>query len=332
MTEDALFLPSGYANMSAIIESPAPFIFVIGGRGTGKTYGAAEACRGKYAGRSLWIRRRAQEIDAMKSGEPFGNVPSFAGCKWKGSKEASYVIGSDGERILPVIPFATSGNVTGLNLEHVELVVFDEFIGKAGSVPIANEFLIWSQLYESINRNRELIGRAPVKMLHLSNSDSLNSEILIELELVPVIVRMRSEGVRIWESPDGLLQIYDFSGSPISDGKRGTALYRLTAGSKFAGMALDNSFAFDDFSDVKRRPIKEYNPLFSVDGKVTLYIHKRRSELYASRHRSGNVPDYPSTKEGRRDLLRAFPYLHEALAEGCLYESIECKYLIQKIL
>ena len=35
-----LYESSGYANMPAIIETDTPFILSIGGRGTGKTYGA----------------------------------------------------------------------------------------------------------------------------------------------------------------------------------------------------------------------------------------------------------------------------------------------------
>ena len=329
---DNRFLPNGYANMAALLESPAPFVFAIGGRGTGKTYGAAAWCMEHARGRFGWIRRRDKEISTMKAGAPFGNVPSFAGCVWKGTKEATYIRTEDGELVCPVLPWATSGNVTGLDLEYLDILVFDEFIPKAGAVPFGDEFAIWSALLETVGRNRELHGRPPVKVLHISNSDSLNSELLISLELVPVIVRMRSQGITTWTSEDGLVEIWDFAGSPVSDQKRGTALYKLIGGSQYAGMALDNEFAYDDFSDVRRRPIREYNPLFTVGGKVTLYIHKRRDELYASRHRSGSVPDYTPDAAGRRELLRDFPYIHEALAEGVLYESIECKYLLQKIL
>lgn len=329
---DPRFLSDGWVNMAGLLECPSPFLFAIGGRGTGKTYGAAEWCFLHERGRFAWIRRRDKEISTMKAGAPFGNVPVYEGCVWKGTKEATYVRDADGELVCPVLPWATSGNVTGLDLEYVNTMVFDEFIPKKGAVAIPDEFDIWSALLETVGRNRELSGRPPVKVLHISNSDSLNSELLIRLELVPVIVRMRAEGIKTWTSEDGLVTIWDFSGSPVSEAKRQTALYKLIGGTKYAGMALDNDFAFDDFSDVKRRPIREYNPLFSVGGMVTLYIHKRRDELYASRHRSGDVPDFQPDAQGKRELLKLFPYIHEAVEEGVIYESIECKYLLAKIL
>lgn len=332
MMNDDRFLPSGYVNMAPLLTGSAPFVFAIGGRGTGKTYGTAAWLRQNASGRFAWIRRRDNEISTMKAGAPFGNVPGYEGCVWKGSKEATYIREDSGDLVCPVLPWATSGNVTGLDLSYLDYLVFDEFIPKKGAVAFKDEFDIWSALQETVGRNRELEGRPPLKTVHISNSDSLNSELLIRLELVPVIVRMRAEGVRIWTSPDGLVEIRDYSDSDISQAKRETSLYRLIAGSQYAKMALDNEYAFDDFSDVRRRPVREYKPLFTVGGMVTLYIHKHRDELYASRHRSGDVPDFTPDAQGRKELLRLFPYIHEAVAEGVTYESIECKYLLTKIL
>lgn len=330
--DDVRYLANGYANMAGLLLSPAPFVFAIGGRGTGKSYACADWLRRNASGRFAWIRRRDKEVSTMKAGPPFANVPSFAGCVWKGTKEASYVRDADGELVCPVLPMATSGNVTGLDLSFIDYMVYDEFIPKAGAVPFADEFTIWNSLQETVGRNRELEGRPPLKTVHVTNSDSLNSELLIRLELVPVIVRMRTEGRTTWTSPDGLVEIWDFSDSPISELKKETALYRLIAGTDYARMALDNEFAFDDFSDVRRRPIREYNPLFSIDKRATVYVHKSRDELYVSRHRSGDVPDYPATPAGKRQLYQDIPYIREALAEGVIYESIECKYILQSIL
>ena len=52
------FLESGYADIESILSVGVPFIFLIGGRGTGKTYGAL-----KYAvthKRKIMLMRRTQ--------------------------------------------------------------------------------------------------------------------------------------------------------------------------------------------------------------------------------------------------------------------------------
>ena len=41
----SLFLDNGFVNMPRLFASRLPFIFVVGGRGTGKTYGALEYVR-----------------------------------------------------------------------------------------------------------------------------------------------------------------------------------------------------------------------------------------------------------------------------------------------
>ena len=40
MNKEVLYLKSGYLNYSEVLDSGVPFIFIVGGRGTGKTYGA----------------------------------------------------------------------------------------------------------------------------------------------------------------------------------------------------------------------------------------------------------------------------------------------------
>ena len=36
----SLYLPSGYLNAASLFSDPSPFVFMIGARGIGKTYGA----------------------------------------------------------------------------------------------------------------------------------------------------------------------------------------------------------------------------------------------------------------------------------------------------
>ena len=45
-----LYLDSGYLNAKWVIDLPYPFVFCVGGRGTGKTYGALDTCVQEYPG------------------------------------------------------------------------------------------------------------------------------------------------------------------------------------------------------------------------------------------------------------------------------------------
>ena len=62
------YLPSGYVDMAKIIEQPYPFIFLIHGRGTGKTYGACKYVLDKGE-KFVYLRRTQTEADLCSSAE-----------------------------------------------------------------------------------------------------------------------------------------------------------------------------------------------------------------------------------------------------------------------
>ena len=63
-----LYQRNGYANMPDIIESETPFVLTIGGRGTGKTYGAI-----KYLLESgtlfIYLRRTDAQMQLVSKAE-----------------------------------------------------------------------------------------------------------------------------------------------------------------------------------------------------------------------------------------------------------------------
>ena len=58
-----LYTPDGWVDIPAILACGMPFIFCVGGRGTGKTYGALKQARAESDpdNRFLLMRRRNQE-------------------------------------------------------------------------------------------------------------------------------------------------------------------------------------------------------------------------------------------------------------------------------
>ena len=67
----SLYLDNGYVNAREWFEDPATFIFAIGGRGTGKTFGALEYLTNpeNSAGKFVYMRRSQSQIDACKLAE-----------------------------------------------------------------------------------------------------------------------------------------------------------------------------------------------------------------------------------------------------------------------
>ena len=74
----SLFLDNGFVNMPRLFASRLPFIFVVGGRGTGKTYGALEyvrkqALEGK---KFIYMRRTQDQVDKISQDDfsPFKSI------------------------------------------------------------------------------------------------------------------------------------------------------------------------------------------------------------------------------------------------------------------
>ena len=63
----SFYLDSGYVDINKIMNLPYPFIFVLGGRGTGKTYGVCKYLLEHPEDKFMYLRRMQQEADAISN-------------------------------------------------------------------------------------------------------------------------------------------------------------------------------------------------------------------------------------------------------------------------
>jgi hypothetical protein len=169
-----------------------------------------------------------------------------------------------------------------------------------------------------------LNGGRPVQTFLLSNSNSLNSPLLAALDLVKVVARMEDKGQQEYINPERGIAIFLLLDSMISERKRDTALYRATAGTDFAAMALDNEFAYDDLSDVKSLPLKGFKLKMQVG---PYYIYQADRFLYVSSHAQGTPASvYEDTEIDKRRFVREHPaFLQKILKHKLRYESFQAK-------
>ena len=75
-----MYLESGYINMEEILKNDYTFVFIAGGRGTGKTYGGLLSLlhmQNEYKiNRFMYLRRTQKEVDAVSSNStlPFKKI------------------------------------------------------------------------------------------------------------------------------------------------------------------------------------------------------------------------------------------------------------------
>lgn len=328
MTEKDLFLPNGYIDMKGVLEKcGTPFILMLGGRGTGKTYGATQIIHDTGKG-NLWLRRLQTQCDLITTQEfsPFKSINNECGYDinlFKFSKYNSMIADTDVNENGKIIPakdscygytaaLSTFANVRGADFSGTERIFYDEFVPEKRENPIVDEGDALLNLYETINRNRELKGFSPVTMVCMSNSTDAANPIFRKLLIVDEAMTMREKGIQLKINKKRGYTLIVFKETKIGSQKRDTALYRLAQGTGFAESAIENKFSNNKPTNLASRNIAEYTPFVRV-GELTLYKHKSKKLFYCTTFKSGSPPFY----EGEGKGLSAFQLLYA----GMLYKA-----------
>lgn len=300
--------------MGRMIELGTTFIFMVGARGTGKTYGAMKAViedKMKF----LYLRRTKTESDLVKTGiaNPFKVINRDLGTNIEPERGMYFFPFKNNDEIIGYgAALSTFSNIRGVDFSDVEIILYDEFIPEKTARPIKEEFSAFTNMYETVNRNRELQNREPVKVVCMANSNKLDNPIFLGLEIVNRVAHMMQKKIEVYNDFSKELTVYMLMKSPISDLKRKTALYKLTAGNDFQRMALDNMFDLNNEA-IRPAPIREYIPAVKV-GELCIYRHKSRKEYYVSCVMSGTFQKVYTTSD--IDLAR---FLHNHIVIFDMY-------------
>lgn len=330
-----LYDENGYFNFKAVQALGIPFNFIIGGRGTGKTYGALSAML-EDKETFMFTRRKQTQVDLLSDPalSPFKVINTDFCCNIQPAKIGKNISGfydceedgkPEGVPIGYLTALKTFTNVRGFDASDVTTWIFDEFIPEPHDVKIKNESSAFLNMYESMNRNRELNGRKPIQCFCLSNSDSLNSEILDAFGLVEIIERMQKKGKTYRISGDKLTGVFLLSDSEISKKKEQTVLYRAAKNSVFAEVALDNKFRDVESGDIISRNISDYTPV-CVIGDVVVYKHKTRRSFYVTQHLAGSPPVFSVNDVDKKRFRQSYNYIVTAiLLHNVEFENYSCK-------
>ena len=272
------------------------FNFIIGGYGIGKTYSAIERAVLSYPGHFLYLRNTREQLQESCGG--FGN-PFKKWCQNNNrdimmKMEKSHAViteQTESERLVLGwgANLSTFENLRGVDLSSCMYGLLDEFIENRTFT--FDQFKAFVRMYETVNRNREILNEEPFKVVLLSNAQRLGNPILRGFNLIPIIENMQKTGQRTAVVNNGTVRI-DLPFSEVSDAKKDTALYKATEGALFQREALNNNFINDSFTGVKKININEYTPMVAIDD---IYIYKHKSEvLYYACSVQANVKKYNS--------------------------------------
>lgn len=260
------------------------FFIFIGERGTGKTYpilkGLLTDTLISYKP-FIYLRTTNEELKTVANGtdNPFKvlnrDLDLNIQCKPIGGGKYGFFNCDEEGKAIQIICYcmclSTVGKFRGSDYSDVNFIFWDEFINTTGTKnQFTNQtFNLLTNFYETVNRNRELNNEEPVTCIMAGNSNTLIDNVLMSLDLVDIIIKMKEDNEHYYYNYERGLYLELMENEEYRKAKSQTSLYRLTKGTQFEKMALYNEFAYDSLTGIINKDTKinynEYVPLFSYD-------------------------------------------------------------------
>lgn len=313
-----MYLDSGYLNAKDLLDSEYTFQCLVGARGIGKTYGYLKELM-KRPGKFILLRltQAEAELVATEEANPFKPLGENYGerVKFKKVDKNSTAFFLDGELKGLVMALSTFAKVRGADFSDYDVILFDEFIPEKHIKKISHAGEALKNCYETVNRNRELQGGEPVKLIMMANAMNFNNDILIEFKLTNVIRKMQEHKQQFFFDEERSLMMAYPQNSPISERKKETALYKLSG--RYNDMALNNEFREYYGGNVRSLNLKGFKGKI-IFGDMCFYrsLNADRS-WYVTTTAKGTFPEqYTNTDYEQMQFIKKHIIFHDLYLQG----------------
>lgn len=290
MTGQKTALP--YYDFSKLWSHNGYYNFVLGARGTGKTYGAKKKAISdaiKKGHEFIYLRRHKAELIKSKNSffadvyEEFpeydfrvnGMVAEYAPIESRddGKQRKWYLIGY-------FVALSTAGTQKSVAFPKVRLIIFDEFIIMKGAIHyLPNEANLFNEFYSTVDRYK-----AKTRALFLANSTSIDNPYFIEWDITP------DPGQEWIVAHDGFIVCHFHDSSVFAGAVFETPFGKFIKGTEYADYAVSNEFGDNDLMlIVDKTPTARYKwSIETAKGTFAIWFDVRESQFYVTRKRPGN--------------------------------------------
>ena len=266
---------------------------IVGGNSTGKTYGTLWY-EYKNNRRFAFVKRTNDDVDILCATNKRADLSPFKAINRDkkidvGCAKVTKGIGAfynrkdgevDGEPIGYVMSLNAVGSVKGFDVSDIKDIVFDEFIPQPWERTDRKEGDKTLVLYRTISRDREHRGEEPLRLICLANATKINNPLFETLELTDKVALMKEKG-EVYNYDRGIMIHLLDDMEDFRNTEEKTQIMQAMKNTDWGRMALDNDFAYDDFSCVGHTSIKGYKPLYGFSYKSkTWYVYNREQRFY----------------------------------------------------
>lgn len=272
---------------------------IIGGRNTGKTYSCLKSC---YLNNRpfVFIKRTIEDVSLLCEHKdnkemkfdlsPFksinrdlkSNVRAFQLKKGLGG---FYKCNEDDEPVgAPIgyiIGLSAVSKYKGFDLSDCDWIIFDEFIPQPWDRINRKEGEQLMDLYKTVSRDREHRGKPALKLICLANATKISNPVCNILEITDKLVDMQVTNKSYFEDENRGIFVHQIKDNiDFIEKEKQSQIYKAMAGTEWGKMALQNEFAYDDFTAVRRSNLKGFIPLIAIKYKSKTYYIYNKEGLY----------------------------------------------------
>lgn len=317
---------------------------IVGGRNTGKTYSTLRYCVDHNI-KFVYVKRTIKDVEMITAGHKIGqkfdeNAPDIDFSPFKAlNRDFNYNIRAFGipkvegvagfwkcdgtcqpvgTPIAYVVALSAVASVKGFDLSDCDWIVFDEFIPQPWERVSRSEGSQIMELYKTVGRDREHRGLAPLKLIALANAVSISNPLMNIVEVTDQFAMMQAGADCIQYVPDRLILLHQIlDNDAFQDKEKDSAIYKAMGQTNWGQMAFENKFAYDDFTSVDKRNLKEYKPRCEIIYKREhWYVYQKNADFYMCRSRHQGMQVYDLNKEN--DQKRFYWEWAMDLRESCI--------------
>lgn len=335
-----LYLENGYLNFDWVFSKNYPYIFMVGAKSIGKTYGCLLYAL-EHNLKFIYLRRTQTQLDSIDNEEdsPFVKINMETHHNIQPKKHKNHVLYYKAEYNYetqqndligsPIgygLALSTFHNVSSIGFSDIDILIYDEFIPMMHERKIKDESDVFFRLIDNITRNRELEGKKPMQVICMANPNRLDNALFLSLGLTDIARKNKDE---LYYNNDLGVMLIQPTNSPISKKKEETSLFKLTKGTKFYDLAINNMFNVRD-ELIKSLNLKQYNLYLTLED-INFYKHKNDNIYYCTKYKKGNCKynytiskkDLKVFKSNHRNIINAY------LKNRLFFESYECLSLFE---
>lgn len=256
-----------FYSFGPILSRNAVFNFCVGGRGIGKTYGAAKLGIKNYlkdGQQFIYLRRYREELAAARKTFFAAVAQEFPGVEFRENGNKGELCRTpDAEKkdkvwetVCYFVNLSTAQQFKSVNYSRVTLIIFDEFIIEKGNVQyLTNEARVMLDFYSTVDRWQD-----KTRVLFLANAVTIINPYFMEWNIQP-------NGQEFMTRGKGFVCVHFPQDGAFGDAVRKTRFGQFIEGTEYADYSIGNQFRDNGTSMLgNKTPDHKYCFTLETDG------------------------------------------------------------------